>query len=98
MWVPLERVRSLAFEAPQRPRDLLWRRAAIEMKDGQEGIVYLPVIYPFQAPDMPDALRLGRATDWPEAGAGPVRGVGQRVLLAGEEALPITAAGTLRFA
>lgn len=98
MWIPLERVRALEFEAPKRPRDLCWRRASIEMKDGQEGVIYVPAIYPWGDGGMPDGLRLGRTTDWLDAGGGPVRGLGQRVLLAGEEALALNEAGALHFA
>jgi type VI secretion system protein ImpE len=28
MWVPVERLRALSFEAPKRPRDLYWRRCS----------------------------------------------------------------------
>ncbi len=85
MWVPVERLRALSFEAPKRPRDLYWRRCAIEMKDGQEGVVYMPTIYPWTAKDMPNPLRLGRGTEWQED-AGLVRGLGMREFLVGEEA------------
>jgi type VI secretion system protein ImpE len=94
MLVPVERVRSLVFDAPRRPRDLFWRRTTIELKDGTEGVVFMPALYP--GPETDPGLRLGRATDWSED-AGPVRGRGQRVLLAGEEALPIAAATSLVF-
>ena len=36
-------------------------------------------------PDLGDTLRLGRATDWIEGPDGPVRGVGQRMFLAGQD-------------
>jgi type VI secretion system protein ImpE len=85
MWVPVERLRALSFEAPKRPRDLYWRRCTIEMKDGQEGVVYVPAIYPWTAKDMPNPLRLGRGTEWQED-AGLVRGLGMREFLVGEEA------------
>jgi type VI secretion system protein ImpE len=52
--------------------------------------VYFPAIYPPTGPAtaMTDALRLGRATDWQEAGAGgPTIGLGAVTILAGEEAL-----------
>lgn len=95
MWVPTERLRALVLEPVRRPRDLYWRRCALELKDGTEGAVFLPVNYPWSgAPS--DALKLGRETEWTE-GEGPVRGIGQRLLLAGEEALPLAEAGTLEF-
>jgi type VI secretion system protein ImpE len=94
MWVATERLARLEFEPARRPRDLYWRRTAIALRDGTEGVVYVPATYPAAgmtpAPDQ--ALRLGRRTEWlgtEAVPAGPVRGLGQRVLLAGEEALPL---------
>ena len=58
---------------------------------GPDGDVYLPMIYPpvaSAAAGMTDALRLGRATDWSQAGeGGPMRGLGAVTLLVGEETL-----------
>ncbi|HYF08138.1 MAG TPA: type VI secretion system accessory protein TagJ [Acetobacteraceae bacterium] len=97
MWVPFERLRSLTFEEAKRPRDLYWRKCVLELKDGTEGHVFVPVTYPWAKADTPAPLRLGRETDWIEGDGGPVRGVGQRVWLAGESALPITEATTIQF-
>ncbi|MBX9700261.1 MAG: tetratricopeptide repeat protein [Acetobacteraceae bacterium] len=99
IWIPVERLASLEFEAARRPRDLYWRRTAITLKDGTEGVVYLPAIYPWSGTAPSPALLLGRETDWVGDGeaAGPVRGIGQRVLLAGEEALPLRDAAVLSF-
>ncbi len=85
MWVPIERLRALSFDEPKRPRDLYWRRCTIETKDGQEGVVYMPTVYPWTAKDMPNPLRLGRGTEWQDD-AGLVRGLGMREFLIGEEA------------
>jgi type VI secretion system protein ImpE len=95
--VPVERIRSLAFEAPRRTRDLLWRRCAIDLKDGTEGVVYMPAIYVGAQPETDSALLLGRVTEWTEPGAGPVRGRGQRMWLVGEELMPLTSIGTVVF-
>jgi len=94
--VPLDRVALLEFETPRRPRDLAWRRTTIELKDGTEGVVYMPTIYAGPG-DQPDPLRLGRATEW-TTGPGPVRGRGQRLFLVGEEAVPLGDLAALRFA
>jgi type VI secretion system protein ImpE len=81
----------LEFHPMKRPRDLFWRRATMQVADGPEGDVYLPTIYPpmaSAAAAVTDALRLGRATDWQQAGeGGPTRGLGAVTLLVGEEAL-----------
>ncbi|WP_304621650.1 type VI secretion system accessory protein TagJ, partial [Roseomonas rosulenta] len=96
MWVPTERLRALSFDAPKRPRDLYWRRCTIEMKDGQEGVVYIPVVYPWTAKDMPNPLRLGRGTEWQEDGT-LVRGLGGREFLVGEEAKTLAELDELMF-
>jgi len=95
--VPVERVRSLAFDAPRRTRDLLWRRCAIDLKDGTEGVVFMPAIYLGAQAEAEDALRLGRITEWTDPEAGPVRGRGQRLLLIGEQASPLMSLATVVF-
>jgi type VI secretion system protein ImpE len=91
-WIPPERVLLLEFHAAKRPRDLFWRRATMQVADGPDGDVYLPAIYPPTTAAanaaMTDALRLGRATDWQQAGdGGPTLGLGAVTILVGEEAL-----------
>ena len=95
--VPVSRVRSLTFEAPRRTRDLVWRRCSIDLKDGTEGVVYLPAIYLGEQAETDDALRLGRATEWTDPEAGPVRGRGQRMWMVGEEVLPVISLHTVVF-
>ncbi len=95
--VPVSRIRSLAFDAPRRTRDLVWRRCEIDLKDGTEGVVYLPALYVGAAVETEAALLLGRATEWTAPGDGPVRGRGQRMLLVGEQVLPFTALNTVVF-
>ncbi len=85
-WIPAERVETIQFEKPKRPRDLYWRRATMSVRGGPDGVVYLPAIYGDEGTS--DELRLGRATDWIEDN-GPVRGVGQRMFLAGEGVVSI---------
>ena len=95
-WIPTERVQTLEFHAPKRPRDLLWRRASMSVADGPDGEVYLPAIYAADDP-MTDALRLGRETDWKEAEGAPVRGIGQRTFMVGEDAIALMDLGNVKF-
>lgn len=98
-WIPTERVESLDFHPPKRPRDLAWRRCSMSVTDGPDGDVYVPVTYGSEDAALDDSFRLGRATDWREEHAGEgavlVRGVGQRVFLAGEEARNIMEIGSI---
>jgi len=97
-WIPTERVASIEFHAPKRPRDLVWRRATVSVIDGPDGEVYLPVIYEPGEVQPADEFRLGRATEWSDENSPPVRGTGQRVFLAGEDAIGIMDIVSLRFA
>ncbi len=85
-WVALEQIDSLAANAPAFPRDLLWLPARLMLQDGQQGEVFLPVLYPGSHEAADEALQLGRATDWKQAEGGPVRGVGAKTFLVGEDA------------
>ena len=62
-WVPLEQVESLAANAPAAPRDLLWLPAHLSLRDGPEGDVFLPALYPGSHEHADDAVKLaGRPT------------------------------------
>lgn len=89
-WVPWSSVRSLAFTPAERPMDLIWRKAQVDVDGGPRGEVYVPVRYPFpNSETWDDAQRLGRATDWAGDETTVTTGVGQRMLLVGEEAVAI---------
>jgi type VI secretion system protein ImpE len=83
-WIPMERVESVEFFPPERPRDLLWRRAHMIVRGGPDGEVFLPALYPGANAEPDGLLRLGRRTEWRGGEGTPVRGAGQRVFLAGE--------------
>jgi type VI secretion system protein ImpE len=96
-WIPTERVASIEFHPPRRPRDLVWRRASVSVIAGPDGDVYLPTLYDSERSDLSDELLLGRATDWIGPEEGPVRGIGQRVFVVGDNAISIMELTTLRF-
>jgi len=84
-WIPMQRVESMEFEPRERTRDLLWRPCQMVVKGGPDGVVYLPAIYPTVTKESDNPLRLGRFTDWQGAEGEPVRGVGLRTYLIGDE-------------
>ena len=96
-WVGWERLEQLEFKPPRFVRDLLWRQAEMVIRGGPEALVYVPVLY-FGSHRNQDAdVRLGRKTDWQETPGGPTAGVGQRMLLVGEDDRPILSIGSLSF-
>lgn len=95
-WIPTERVISAEFHPPKRPRDLIYRRVSMTVSDGPDGDVYIPVVYS-GSDDVNQMLRLGRETEWLQAEGGPMRGVGQRVFLLGEDDSAIMELGEIRF-
>ena len=84
-WFPFESLAGMEFEPPQRLRDLLWRPARMLGTDGPVGNVYLPCLYPGSPAHEDPRVRLGRITDWTGGGEEPVRGVGLRMWLFGEQ-------------
>jgi type VI secretion system protein ImpE len=87
-WVPLEHVESLMMRPPRFPRDLLWVPGRLELKD-TAGDVFLPALYPGTHEHPDDAVKLGRMTDWKSAEGAPVRGLGLRTFLAGDDAVSL---------
>ena len=83
-WVPFERVELAELRPPQRVRDLVWRRTRMIVRDGPDGEVFLPCLYPGSENAAEDAVRLGRATDWTGGSGSPTRGTGLRTYLVGD--------------
>ena len=96
-WVPMETLLSIEFHPPERPRDLMWRRAHLMVLDGPDGEIFVPAIYADPKGVGTDQSRLGRTTDWIESEGSPVLGVGQRTFLVGEAALPVMEIETVTF-
>lgn len=96
-WIPIDRIESIEFHKPVRSRDLLWRRTHLIVRDGPDGEVYVPVLYPGAWEESEDDLRLGRRTDWRGTDRTPVQGVGQRTFLVGDDARAILELSTVTF-
>ena len=84
-WIPMERVELIEFRPPVRPRDLLWQRVHMVVRGGPDGEVFLPTIYAGSPAEADEKLALGQVTDWRGGNGEPVRGVGQRNFLVGDE-------------
>jgi type VI secretion system protein ImpE len=89
-WVPWERVADLELEKPRSVRERIWRQASLSVRDGPDGIVYIPALYPvLPNRTLSVEARLGRLTDWIELGGGAMVGIGVRTLLIGEHGLTL---------
>jgi type VI secretion system protein ImpE len=96
-WLPFEKVEQIEFRAPDRPRYLLWRSARLSLRDSADLEVHLPALYSGSAKQGDIECQLGRKTDWRGGDGEPMRGVGQRVYLAGEEARSIMEISNIQF-
>ena len=94
-WIPIERVESIEFHKPERPRDLIWRRAHMVVTGGPDGEVFLPTIYAGTHATGDAQLRLGRGTDWSDGQ--PVQGHGLRMFLLGDQDKTILQLETIEF-
>jgi type VI secretion system protein ImpE len=92
-WIPFRQIQVIEIQAPKRLRDLLWIPARVttspEFQQRELGEVLLPALNPltYQHPDGP--IRLGQMTEWCADEAGREHPYGQKMLLAGEEEIPI---------
>jgi type VI secretion system protein ImpE len=82
-WVPLELVADVTMNPPQHPRDVLLRPVHVALRDGPEGDVLLPGLYPNSHDHPDDEVKLGRATEWLDAD-GVTRGAGGKLFLTGD--------------
>jgi type VI secretion system protein ImpE len=77
-WLPFEQVSSIKFTKPKTLRDLFWVHAEIEMVSGTAGEMFIPALYSGSWKSENDAVRLGRMTDWKDAGEEVFIGEGMR--------------------
>lgn len=79
VWLPLENVKRIRIDKPQSLRDLYWTQATVESIDGTNGEVHLPALYTNSFKNTDNEIRLGKATDWIDAGADIFIGAGTRL-------------------
>jgi type VI secretion system protein ImpE len=97
IWLPIEQVTELEISPPERPRDLLWAPVRVGLTNGSQRRAYMPTRYVNSHQHADELVKLGRVTDWTSAGGGPVTGVGQRLFLAGDEAVAMLELATVTF-
>ena len=99
-WIDFSQINHVEFLPPERPIDLLWRKAAIDVREGPEGEVFIPTIYspnPYKEDDGDPLAKLGRKTEWSQDEDKPLRGIGMKAFLVGEEMKTIMEIDTLEI-
>ncbi len=96
-WIPASRVVSMEFEAPSRPKDLMWRQCQMTVDNGPDGVVYIPLVYPSTTVEDGGNFLLGKSTEWREEAGKPVTGIGQRLFAVDEEDVAIMDLKRLEF-
>jgi len=97
-WIPIRLVERLQLHKPERQRDLIWRRATLELSKGPSGEVFIAALYPRLNGETSPAQQLGRETDYAGGDGAAVRGRGLRCFLVGEESRPIYEVERIEFA
>lgn len=94
IWLDMNLVTQVAFKPVVRPIDLICRHARISMRDGAEGDVLIPAVYP---DPKTHSERLGRCTEFESICDGVTIARGQRSYLVGEDVGAILDAHTLKL-
>ena len=79
VWLPIEQVEKIEFIAPKSLRDLFWIQAKVETTNGTNGEMFFPALYANSFKSDNDQIRLGRMTDWRDAGNEIFVGEGMRM-------------------
>jgi type VI secretion system protein ImpE len=85
VWFPWEAVGRVKLSAANYALDRLLRPAEVRLKDGTEYPVHLPLVYPGSS-EADGVFAVGLETDRVCPDGGPVRCVGGKLLLVGDEA------------
>lgn len=79
-WAPFSRMRALSVQAPASLSDMLWAPVSVVWNNGGESAGFVPARYPGSETAGDELVRLGRRTEWVQAGTDGWTGVGQRML------------------
>ena len=97
VWVPFEHVQKIEFMERKSLKDVYWLQAEIEWINGTNGEMFLPSLYVNSFKHDDDAIRLGRAVDWRDAGDEIFVGEGTRLYSFGGKQASILDLKTIEF-
>ena len=79
LWIPYEYIVKIEFAKPKTLRDLYWVQGKVELTNGTNGEMFFPALYTNSWKSTNDQVRLGRMTDWQNAGSDLYVGEGMRL-------------------
>lgn len=88
-WIPFERIREIRIEKPMNLRDVIWTPANFTWVNQGQAVGMIPSRYPGSELETDDSFRMGRKTDWRDAGNGFFLGIGQRMLATDQGEYPL---------
>lgn len=97
VWLPFEQIVKIEFFEKKTLRDIFWRQAKVEVKNGLVAEIFLPSLYVNSWKSNDDAVRLGRANNWLDAGNEIYIGEGLRMFFANGEAVPVLDINEIEF-
>jgi type VI secretion system protein ImpE len=97
VWLPMEQVERIEFTAPKSLRDLFWIQAKVETVNGTNGEMFFPALYANSFKSDNDQVRLGRMTDWTDAGEEIFIGEGMRMFWYDGKDKPILELNEIEF-
>lgn len=94
LWIDFTCIAEVEFTVPQRPVDLVCRKARVTLRDDSAADLLVPAVYP--GGTEPQHM-LARQTDFVEAAGGLTLALGQRAYLAGDTMTTLLEAKTITF-
>lgn len=88
-WIPFERIREIRIDKPVNLRDVIWAMATFTWANQGQAVGLIPSRYPGSEEDEDSSIRMGRKTDWRDAGNNLFMGIGQRMLATDQGEYPL---------
>ena len=88
-WIPFEQIRGIHIDKPVNLRDVVWASATFTWSNGGQAVGLIPSRYVGSEAETDNSFRMGRKTDWIDAGNGLFTGIGQRMLATDQGEYPL---------
>lgn len=98
LWIPMSSVMELQFSLRESIIDYCWSPVVLTLREKERDLQgYMPLLYSGSCSSESQDIQTGRATDWIGDENSPMRGIGQRMFLVGDNAVPVTSITTVSF-